>query len=109
MSFRFKNLHLYSEDFATEKLDEAIQNGILHGFKHMVRNKHRKVLRAIQLVVLMKILCSSKNLVCSNRHSNMKSLHVNDVADYNLGFLLLLILYLLVSLVLYRHLKMLRV
>ena len=28
--------------------------------------------------------------VCSNRHSDMKSLNVNHVADYNLGLLLLL-------------------
>ena len=51
----------------------------------MARNKNWKVLRAIQL---MKILCCSF-FVCSNRHSDMKSLNVNDDADYNLGFLLL--------------------
>ena len=54
----------------------------------MARNKNWKVLRAIQLVVLMKILCCSF-FVCSNRHSDMKSLNVNDDADYNLGFVLL--------------------
>ena len=54
----------------------------------MARNKNWKVLRATQLVVLMKILCCSF-FVCSNRHSDMKSLNVNDDADYNLGFLLL--------------------
>ena len=54
----------------------------------MARNKLKKVLRAIQLAVLMKILYSSF-LVCSNCHSDMKSLNVNHVTDYNLGFLLL--------------------
>ena len=54
----------------------------------MARNKQKKVLKAMQLVVLMKILCSSF-LVCSNCHSDMKSLNVNHVTDYNLGFLLL--------------------
>ena len=38
----------------------------------------------------MKISCSSF-FVCSNRHSDMKPLNVNHVADYNLGFLLLFI------------------
>ena len=50
--------------------------------------KHKKVFRAIQLVVLMKISCSSF-FVCSNRHSDMKSLNLNHITDYNLGFLLL--------------------
>ena len=54
----------------------------------MTRNKHEKVLRAVQLVVLMKLLCSSF-FVCSNCHSDMKSLNVNNVTDYNLGLLLL--------------------
>ena len=36
----------------------------------------------------MKILCSSF-FVCSNCHSDMKSLNENHVTDYNLGFLLL--------------------
>ena len=36
----------------------------------------------------MKILCSSF-FVCSNCHSDMKSLNMNHVADNNLGFLLL--------------------
>ena len=54
----------------------------------MARNNNRKVFRAIQLVAVMKILCCSF-FVCSNRHSDMKSLHVNDITDYNLGFLLL--------------------
>ena len=36
----------------------------------------------------MKILCSSF-FVCSNCRSDMKSLNVNHVTDYNLGFLLL--------------------
>ena len=54
----------------------------------MARNKQKKVLRAIQLMVLMKILCSSF-FVCSNCHSDMKSLKVNHVIDYNLGFSLL--------------------
>ena len=54
----------------------------------MARNKLKKVFRAMQLVVLMKILCSSF-FTCSNHHSNMKSLNVNCVTDYNLGFLLL--------------------
>ena len=54
----------------------------------MARNKHEKELRAVQLVVLMKILCSSF-FVCSNCHSDMKSLNVNNVIDYNLGLLLL--------------------
>ena len=54
----------------------------------MARNKHEKELRAVQLVVLMKILCSSF-FVCSNCHSDMKSLNVNNVTDYNLGLLLL--------------------
>ena len=61
----------------------TIRNGILRAFKHMARNKHKNVLRTIQLVVLMKILCSSF-FVCSNCHSD-----VNRVTDYNLGFLLL--------------------
>ena len=54
----------------------------------MTRNKHSKVFTAIQLVVLMKIL-SCKVFVCLSRHSEMKSLNENHVADYNLGFLLL--------------------
>ena len=69
----------------------------------MARNKHRKVFRAIQLVVLKKTLCCSF-FVCSNSHSDMNSLNENHVADHNLGFLSLF--YYLVSLVLY--LKMLR-
>ena len=43
---------------------------------------------AIQLVVLIKILCCSF-FVCSNLHSDMNSLNVNDVADYDLRLLLL--------------------
>ena len=54
----------------------------------MARNKQKKVLRAIQLMVLMKILCSSF-FVSSNCHSDMKSLKVNHAIDYNLGFSLL--------------------
>ena len=69
-------------------MDEAIHNGILHAFKDMARNKQKKVLRTIQLVVLMKILCSSF-FVRSNCHSDMKSLNVNHITDYNLGFSLL--------------------
>ena len=68
-------------------MDEAIHNGILQAFKDMARNKLKKVLR-IQLVVLMKILCSSF-FVRSNCHSDMKSLNVNHITDYNLGFSLL--------------------
>ena len=49
----------------------------LYGVKHIVRNN--------QLVVLMKILCSSF-FVCSNCYSDMRSLNVNHVTDYNLGF-----------------------
>ena len=63
-------------------------SGILHAFKHMSRNKHKKVLRAIQLLVLMKMFCGSF-FICSNCHSDMKSLNVDHVADYNLGLLLL--------------------
>ena len=48
----------------------------------------KTVFRAIQLVVLMKILCCNF-FACSNRHSDVKSLNVNHVADFNLGFLLL--------------------
>ena len=69
----------------------------------MARNEHRKVFRAIQLVVLKKTLFCSF-FVCSNSHSDMNSLNENHVADYNLGFLSLF--YYLVSLVSY--LKMLR-
>ena len=54
----------------------------------MARNKQKKVLKAMHFVVFMKIL-SSNFLVCSNCHSDMKSLNVNHVTDYNLGFLLL--------------------
>ena len=54
----------------------------------MARNKQKKVLRTIQLVVLMKILCSSF-FVCSNCQSDVKSLNVNLVTDYIRGFLLL--------------------
>ena len=36
----------------------------------------------------MKSLCSSF-VVCSNCHSDMKSLNMNHVTDYNLGILLL--------------------
>ena len=54
----------------------------------MAKYKHNKVLRIKQLAVLMKILCRFF-FVCSNCHSDMKSLNVNHVADYNLGFLLL--------------------
>ena len=54
----------------------------------MVRNKHGKGLSTIQLVVLMKILCSF-SFVCSNFHSDMKSLNVNRVTDDNLDLLLL--------------------
>ena len=51
------------------------------------RNKHNKVLSTIQLVVLMKIVCSFF-FVCSNYHSDMKSLNVNRVTDDNLDLLL---------------------
>ena len=71
-----------------QEIDEAIHNGILHAFKHMARNKHKKVFRAIQLVVLMKILCIII-FVCSNCQSDMKPLNVNHVTDYNLGLLIL--------------------
>ena len=54
-------------------------------FKHMARNKHNKVLSTTQLVVLMKILCSFF-FVCSNCHSDMKSLNVNHITDDNLDF-----------------------
>ena len=54
----------------------------------MARNKQKKVLRAMQLMFLMKILCSSF-FVCSNCHSDMKSLNVNHVKNYNISFLLL--------------------
>ena len=54
----------------------------------MARNKHEEGLRAKQLVILLKILCTSF-FVCSNCHSDMKSLNMNHVTDYNLGFLLL--------------------
>ena len=54
----------------------------------MARNKQKKVLRAIQLMFLMKILCSSF-FVCSNCHSDMKSLNVNHIKNYNISFLLL--------------------
>ena len=54
----------------------------------MARNEQKKVLKVINFVALMKILHSSY-LVCSNCHSDMKSLNVNHVTDYNLGFLLL--------------------
>ena len=54
----------------------------------MARNNYKEVFRAIQVVVLTKILCSSF-FVCSNCHSDMKSLNLNDVTDYNLDFLLL--------------------
>ena len=57
-------------------------------FKHMARNKHNKVLSTTQLVVLMKILCSFF-FVCSNCHSDMKSLNVNRVTDDNIDLLLL--------------------
>ena len=69
-------------------MGEAFHNGILHTFKHMARNKQKKVLRAIQLMVLMKVLYISF-FVCSNCHPDMKSLNVSHVTDYNLGFLLL--------------------
>ena len=46
------------------------------------------LLKAKQLVVLMKILCSNF-FVCSSCHSDMKSLNENHVTDYNLGFFLL--------------------
>ena len=88
MSFHFKNLYLYSEEFVTSKIDETIHNRIFHALKHMARNKHKNVLRAMQLVVLMKILCSTF-FVCLNCHSDMKPLNVNHVTDYNLYFLLL--------------------
>ena len=54
----------------------------------MARNKHGKVLRAIQSEALMKLLYSTF-FVCANAPSDMKFLNVNHVADYNLGFLLL--------------------
>ena len=61
---------------------------ILHAFKDMARNRHNKVLRAIQLLVLMKILCSFF-FVCLNCHSDIKFLKVSNVTDYNPGLLLL--------------------
>ena len=82
MSFRFKNSYPYSEEL---KDRWSIQNRIFDGFKHMARNKHKVVLRGIQLVALMKILRSSF-FVCSNCYSDMKSLNVNHVTDYDLGF-----------------------
>ena len=100
MSFRFKNSQLYSEEFVTYKMDEPILSGILHALKQMAKNKHNKLLSTIQLVVLMKILCSFF-FVCSNCHSDMKSLKVNRVTDDNLDLLLLFNLFLLVFLVLY--------
>ena len=54
----------------------------------MARNKYKKVLIAIQLVVLTKLLCSSF-FICSNCHSDVKSWNENYVTDYNLCFLLL--------------------
>ena len=69
-------------------MDEAIHNGILHAFKHMARNKQKKVLKAKQLQVLLKILCGSF-FVCSNCHPDITSVNVNHVTDYNLSFLLL--------------------
>ena len=54
----------------------------------MARNKYKEGLRAKQLVILLKILRTSF-FVCSNCHSDVKSLNMNHVTDYNLGFLLL--------------------
>ena len=54
----------------------------------MARNKHNKVLTAIQLVVLMKTL-RNFFFVCSNCHSDMKSLNANHVIYDNLDFLLI--------------------
>ena len=54
----------------------------------MARNKHNKVLSTIQLLILMKILCSVF-FVSSNCHSDMNSLNVNRVTDDNLDLLLL--------------------
>ena len=56
MSLLFKYFYLYSKEFVTYEIDKAVRNEILHSFNHVARNKHRKVFRVIQLVVLMKIL-----------------------------------------------------
>ena len=55
----------------------------------MARNKYNIVLSKVQLVILMKILCSFF-FVCSDCHFDMKSLNVNRVTDDNLDLLLLL-------------------
>ena len=60
------------------KIDDAIRNGIFHGLNHMARNQHRKVFRAMQLLVLIKILCCSFFL-CSPRHSDMMSINKDHV------------------------------
>ena len=62
-----------------------MQNAILHGFKHRAKNKLKKMLAVKQLVVLMKILCSSF-FVRSNCHSDAQSLNVNHIADYCIIF-----------------------
>ena len=54
----------------------------------MARYKQGKAFKAMHFVGLTKILCSSF-LVCSDCHSDMKSLNVNQVTDYNLAFLVL--------------------
>lgn len=56
----------------------------------MTRNKCKKVSIAVQLVVLMKILCY-RIFVCSNRHFIAKSTNEKCDTGYNLGFLFLFI------------------
>ena len=55
----------------------------------MAKKKHKKVFRAIHIVVLIKMLCS-RFFVSSKWYSDMKPLNVNHVPDYILSFLLLL-------------------
>ena len=88
MSFSFKNLYLFSEEIVTCKTDKAIQNEILHSFNRMVRNKHSKVFRILQFLVLTRIIYC-RFFVYPNHHSGMKSLNVNHFADYSLVFLLI--------------------
>ena len=57
----------------------------------MTRNKCKKVSTAVQLVVLMKILCY-RVFVCSNRHFNAKSTNEKCDTGYNVRFLFLFIL-----------------
>ena len=70
----------------------------------MSRNKHRKMFKAIQLMKILRCYF----FVCSNCYSDKKSLNKNRIADYDLGFYYYLIVYWLLSLVLYQYLKMLR-